>query len=335
MVNIFLKFLFFQSKVFLLSTFVIQVAIAEVTQDKITEYYDAIVSIRSKVPSDARSALSLGTQREGNGVVIDNNLILTIGYIVTEASEIEIGLADGRSLPGILVGYDHTSGFGIIRPLFETDLVSLKLGDSDKIQLDEPLFVMPSKRRGVGSVAKMVSRRPFSGWWEYYLDKPIFTLPANEDWGGTPLLNTDGEILGVGSLFVPDAASEGSFSPGNMFVPINLLKPILDDLIQYGRRQSDIKPYLGITSEDFAGSVVVRRVREGGPAFNAGLQAKDVITAVNGVPVSTLEKFYKVIHGSGSAGITINLSVKRQNQPLEFTLKSIDRLDLLTKPKSF
>ncbi|MGA1067034.1 MAG: S1C family serine protease [Alphaproteobacteria bacterium] len=335
MANIFLKFLLFQSQVVLLSTFVIQVAIAEVTQDKITEYYDAIVSISSKVPSDARSAASLGTQREGNGVVIDNNLILTIGYIVTEASEIEIGLADGRSLPGILVGYDHTSGFGIIRPLLKTDLVSLKLGDSDKIQLDEPLFVMPAKRRGVGSVAKMVSRRPFSGWWEYYLDKPIFTLPANEDWGGTPLLNTDGEILGVGSLFVPDAASEGSFSPGNMFVPINLLKPILDDLIQYGRRQSDIKPYLGITSEDFAGSVVVRRVREGGPAFNAGLRPKDVITAVNGVPVSTLQKFYTVIHGSGSAGIKINLSVKRQNQPLEFTLKSIDRLDLLTKPKSF
>ena len=335
MANIFLKFLLFQSQVVLLSTFVIQVAIAEVTQDKITEYYDAIVSISSKVPSDARSAASLGTQREGNGVVIDNNLILTIGYIVTEASEIEIGLADGRSLPGILVGYDHTSGFGIIRPLLKTDLVSLKLGDSDKIKLDEPLFVMPAKRRGVGSVAKMVSRRPFSGWWEYYLDKPIFTLPANEDWGGTPLLNTDGEILGVGSLFVPDAASEGSFSPGNMFVPINLLKPILDDLIQYGRRQSDIKPYLGITSEDFAGSVVVRRVREGGPAFNAGLRPKDVITAVNGVPVSTLQKFYTVIHGSGSAGIKINLSVKRQNQPLEFTLKSIDRLDLLTKPKSF
>ena len=335
MVNFLRRSLFLLLAVFLLSKLFVQAAIAEVTQDKITEYYDSIVSINSKVPPDARSARSLGTQREGNGVIIDKNLILTIGYIVTEASEIEIGLADGRSLPGILVGYDHTTGFGIIKPLLKTDLVRLKLGDSDKIQLDEPLFVMPSKRRGVGSVVKMVSRRPFSGWWEYYLDKPIYTLPANEDWGGTPLLNTDGEILGVGSLFVPDAASEGSFSPGNMFVPINLLKPILDDLIQYGRRQSDIKPYLGITSEDFSGSVVVSRVREGGPAFNAGLQSKDVITAVNGVPVQTLQEFYKVIQESGSAGVTIKLSVTRQNQPLEFALKSIDRLDLLTKPKSF
>ncbi len=323
------------SQVFVFIAFSFQVASAEISQEQITKYYNSIVSINSKVPPDARSAPSLGTQREGNGVIIDRNLILTIGYIVTEATEIEIGLADGRSLPGVLVGYDHTTGFGIIRPVLKMDLVGLKLGNSDEIKLDEPLFIMPSKRRGVGSVAKMVSRRPFSGWWEYYLDKPIFTLPANEDWGGTPLLNTDGEILGVGSLFVPDAASEGSFSPGNMFVPINLLKPILNDLVEHGRRQSDIKPYLGITSEDFSGSVVVSRVRQGGPAFHAGIKAKDVITAVNGVKVSTLQNFYQAVRASGSAGVKIRLSVNRQNQPLDFTLLSIDRLDLLRKPKSF
>ena len=189
------------------------VAVAEITNKQISKYYNSIVSVNARVPSDAITARSLGTEREGNGVIIDDNRILTIGYIITEASEIEIGLADGTKLPAVMVGYDHSSGFGIIKPVFHVELEGLKLGDSDKIQLDEPLLIMPSKQRGIGSVAKMVSRRPFSGWWEYYLDKPIFTFPVNNDWGGTPLLNSKGEVLGIGSLFVQDAASEGTFSP--------------------------------------------------------------------------------------------------------------------------
>ena len=170
------------------------VAVAEITNKQISKYYNSIVSVNARVPSDAITARSLGTEREGNGVIIDDNRILTIGYIITEASEIEIGLADGTKLPAVMVGYDHSSGFGIIKPVFHVELEGLKLGNSDKIQLDEPLLIMPSKQRGIGSVAKMVSRRPFSGWWEYYLDKPIFTFPVNNDWGGTPLLNSRGRF---------------------------------------------------------------------------------------------------------------------------------------------
>ena len=310
-------------------------AVAEITNKQISKYYNSIVSVNARVPSDAMTAHSLGTEREGNGVIIDDNRILTIGYIIIEASEIGIGLADGTKLPAVMVGYDHSSGFGIIKPVFHVELEGLKLGDSDKIQLDEPLFIMPSKQRGIGSVAKMVSRRPFSGWWEYYLDKPIFTFPVNNDWGGTPLLNSEGEVLGIGSLFVQDAASEGSFSPGNMFVPINLLKPIFKDLIEFGRRQSDIKPYLGITSRQASGSVYVSRVREGGPAFKAGIQPEDIIKSVNGISISTLQNFYQEIWKSGNAGVAIKLGIDRNNQLLELTVETVDRLDLLTKQKSF
>jgi len=286
------------------------------------------------VPSDARSVSSLGKERDGNGVIISENFILTIGYIITEASEIEIGLPNGKTLPGKVVGYDHTSGFGIIKPILKTELMGLKLGDSDKIQLDEELYIIPSIRRGPPSVAKLVSRRPFSGWWEYYLNKPIFIVPANRDWGGTPLLNSRGEILGIGSLYVSDAASKGSISPGNMFVPINLLKPILNDLIQYGRRKSDIKPFMGITFGNSQGQIIINRVREGGPAFNAGILPNDIIKSVNGVPVTTLENFYEEVWQSGTAGVKITINVLRDNQAIEFVLKTIDRVDLLTKQKS-
>ena len=236
---------------------------AGITKEKIERYYESIVSVRSIVPPEARTAASLGVEREGNGVAIDENHILTIGYIVIESESIEIGLSDGRRLPAKLVGYDHTSGFGIIKSVVPLKMPPLQLGNSDNINSEQDLLMLPSSNRGAGSIVRSVSRRPFTGWWEYFVENPIYTTPPNGLWAGAPILNDKGEVLGIGSLFVSDSVP-GTSSPGNMSVPINLLKPILGDLISSGRRKSKIQPYLGISSDDSNDQIIVARVNDWG-----------------------------------------------------------------------
>ena len=307
---------------------------AEITKDKVQRFNESIVSIRSIVPPEARTAASLGVEREGNGVAIDENHILTIGYIVLESESIEIGLSDGRSLPAKLVGYDHTSGFGIIKSIVPLAMQPLKLGNSDDINSDEDLLILPSSNRGAGSIVRSVSRRPFAGWWEYFVESPIYTTPPNRFWAGAPILNGNGEILGIGSLFVSESV-QGISSPGNMSVPINLLKPILGDLLSNGRRKSKIQPYLGISSDDSNDQIIVTRVSKGGPAFRAGIKPQDRIVTVNGSQISNLESFYKKVWKSGEAGVTIELGVLRSGSLITFMVKTVDRLDYFFKPQSF
>jgi len=307
---------------------------ADLTKEKIEQFYESIVSVRSIVPSEARTAASLGVEREGNGVAIDEKHILTIGYIVIESESIEIGLPDGRRLPAKLVGYDHTTGFGIIKSIVPLKMPSLKLGDSDNIDSEQDLLILPSPNRGAGSIVRSVSRRPFTGWWEYFVENPIYTTPSNGLWAGAPILNNNGEILGIGSLFVSESVP-GIFSPGNMSVPINLLKPILEDLISSGRRKSKIQPYLGISSDDSNNQIIVTRISDGGPAFQAGIRPQDIIVTINGSQVSDLKSFYQKLWKSGEAGITIELSVLRKGTIMNFKVETVDRLDYFFKPQSF
>ena len=307
---------------------------AEITKEKVERFYESIVSVRSKVPAGAKTAASLGVEREGNGVAIDENHILTIGYIVIEAKTIEIGLSDGRQLPAKLDGYDHTSGFGIIKSVVPLIMPPLKLGNSDNINSKEDLLILPSPNRGAGSIVRSVSRRPFTGWWEYFVESPIYTTPPNRFWAGAPILNGNGEILGIGSLFVSESVP-GISSPGNMSVPINLLKPILEDLLSNGRRKSKIQPYLGISSDDSDDQIIVTRVSKGGPAYQAGVKPQDIIVAINGSQITKLASFYKKIWNSGEAGVSIELSVLRSGSLMNFKVKTVDRVDFFFKPKSF
>ena len=298
-------------------------------------FYDSVVDIYAKIPPEARTASSLGQERAGTGVVIDGGYILTIGYLVIEASEIKIGLSNGQTVPGTLVGCDHTTGFGILKSVVPIALTELTLGDSDKIQVDESLLILPSPQQGFSSLAQMVSRRPFAGWWEYYLEDSIYTFPTNQAWAGAPLVNAEGEILGIGSLFVADAVSQGVMSPGNLFVPINLLKPILAELTEFGRRKTNIKPYLGLSSDDSSGQVVITRVNEGGPSDKVGILAQDIITHVNQTPVTTLKDFYEAVWGSGESGSIVSLEISRAGQDMSVRVQTVDRMDYFVKPKSY
>lgn len=305
------------------------------TEEDILNIYKSVVKIDSIIPPEARTAQSLGTVRGGNGVVIDDKHILTIGYIVVEAETITITLPDGKKFPGELIGYDHATGFGILRTIIQSNLTPLKIGDSDQLTKEDFLYVLPYLTEGRPSAVKMVSRRSFAGWWEYFLDKPIYTYPANSSFAGSALINEYGEVLGIGSLYVGDAAATGISSPGNMFVPINDLKPILDDLIENGRRTKDIKPYMGLTSSDNTGQVKITRVNDNGPAAKAGFSVNDTILAVNNEKINNIEDFYKVVWSFGGPGTKLQFDIERNQEKLNIELTTMDRNDFFVKPKYY
>jgi serine protease Do len=292
------------------------------------KFFSAIVKVQARALPDARSAATLGTTREGSGVLIDSNgLIVTIGYLIIEADEVKIVDDRGRSLPAKVVGYDHASGLALLRPIVPLDATPLPLGDSTALAEKDPVLVVNHSGRSEVTPAYVVSRRVFTGSWEYLLERAIFTSPPSFDWSGAALVDTNGALLGVGSLILRDATQSDPHVPGNMFVPIDHLKPILSDLIESGRRAGPARPWLGVNAEEVQGRLLVTRVSPEGPADSAGLHAGDIILAVGGEAVHTQAELYRKVWGLGNAGSDIPLRVLQDSDVHELKLHSIDRLD--------
>ena len=306
-----------------------------VAQDKPEETLGAVVGVSAKIQANARSVESLGAQRQGTGVLIREGTVLTIGYLVIEAEAIEVTSADGRTLPATLAGYDHASGFGLLRVVGALSGRPLKLGDSSALAERAPAMVVTAAARDSPSLVYVVSRRPFSGNWEYQLDSAIFTFPAVMDWSGAPLIGAGGDLLGIGSLVVPDAAGPGTQSPGNLFVPVDLLKPILEDLLASGRRSGPARPWLGLNADEFRGRLFIGRVSPDGPAERAGLKSGDIVLAVGNDEVTTLADFYRRIWGRGPAGTDVPLKVLQGSRVREVTVRSIDRVQYFRASKTY
>jgi S1-C subfamily serine protease len=288
-------------------------ASAALAQPKPEETLSAVVAITAKIQPGARSAATLGTERRGSGALIRNEYVLTIGYLVMEAEAIEVKSAAGRTVPATLAAFDHASGFGLLK-------LAAPLGERD------PAMVVSSPGRAGVSIVYVVSGRTFSGSWEYMLDSAIFTVPAVSDWSGASLIGAKGELLGIGSLIVADAGGQGTQSPGNMFVPVELLKPILSDLIASGRRSTPPRPWLGVSSDELRGRLFVSRLSPEGPAERAGLRPDDIVLAVAGEEVSTLADFYRKVWSRGAAGVEVPLRILRGAQVRELSVRSIDRV---------
>jgi S1-C subfamily serine protease len=295
----------------------------------------AVVRVRSRILPNARSIPTLGAQREGSGVIVREGYVATIGYLVIEAESIEVTGADGRSVPAALAGYDHASGFGVVRLLAPLAGSALALGDSAGLAERDPVLVASFGGREGVNVVQVVSRRPFSGSWEYLLESAIWTYPAVANWSGAPLLGPRGELLGIGSLMVADAAGLGVPSPGNMFVPIDLLRPILDELIENGRASAPPRPWLGMNTEEIRGRLFVARVSPEGPAERAGVRAGDIVIGVGETEVSTLADFYRRIWSHGAAGAEIPIRVLQGVQVRELRLRSIDRAEYFRQRPSY
>ncbi|MCM2326371.1 MAG: S1C family serine protease [Lysobacter sp.] len=303
----------------------------EATRRQLEDAAGAVVAVRTRAIGNARSKESLGAERTGSGILIaPSGLVLTIGYLILEADQVEITDSGGRSLPATVVAYDHATGFGLLRPFGPLTPKPVRLGASDKVEQLDRLMIASGGEGGL-SVATVVSKRPFAGYWEYLIDGAIFTAPPRMDHSGAALINRDGELVGIGSLFVMDAMTPGERLPGNMFVPIDLIKPILAEMIETGRQKAGRRPWIGVNTAEDDGRLKVLRVTAEGPAEAAGLRAGDLILAVGGEKVRDLADFYRKLWAAGEPGVEVGLTVLQGADLRELKVRSIDRLDFLRR----
>jgi S1-C subfamily serine protease len=303
---------------------------AKVDADRL---FGAIVKVSTRAVPDARSSATLGPEREGSGVVIGKDgLVLTIGYLIVEADDVKVTDARGRTLPAQVVGYDHNSGFGLVRTIVPLDAQPIELGDSDRTAEKEPVLIASASSDGA-SFAFVVSKRSFTGNWEYKLESAIYTSPPTLNWSGAALIDRDGKLIGIGSLIVREATDSDPKLPGNVFVPIDLLKPILSDLVRDGHRAGPARPWLGLAADEIQGRILITRVSPEGPADLAGLQAGDIILAIGDDAVKTQADFYDKLWRRGTAGDDITLKVLQGADVRDVKVHSIDRLQYF-RPKS-
>jgi S1-C subfamily serine protease len=299
-----------------------------------------VVQVDAIIPSDARTADSLGTERVGTGVLIDDNgLVVTIGYLILEASEVTISGTGPDPVPATILAYDHESGFGLIRASQSLDVAPVSLGNSTALRAMQPLLVVSHAGELDAAGVYLVDRREFAGYWEYLLEDALFTSPPHAKFGGAALIDQEGRLVGIGSLFVNDAGRDagphGRTVPGNMFVPIDGLKAIMGDLLSRGRRADPGRPWLGLTMEEHRGRVFVTRVSPDGPAEAAGILPNDMILGIDGVEVQGLGDLYRKLWSQGEAGVKVPLDVLRGLEINPVTVETADRYRYLRLNQSF
>jgi S1-C subfamily serine protease len=295
-----------------------------------------VVRVKTFINPDGRTIENLGRERSGSGIVIGSDgLVLTIGYLMVEAHSAEVATNDGHALPAEALGYDHETGFGLLRAAQPLKVRPMILGRSAVLKEMDPALVVSFGGADMIAPVRVAARRQFAGSWEYLLEDAIFTAPPHPAWSGAALVNREGKLVGVGSLIVADVTGKGDREPGNMFVPIDGLPPILADLIADGRSSAPARPWLGINAEDVGGQLTVARVTAGGPAEKAGLQKGDVLLGVGGEAATGLADFYRKVWARGGAGTRVPLDIRRDGQGRRFEVESMDRLDHLKLKSTF
>jgi S1-C subfamily serine protease len=295
---------------------------------------NAVVGLRSVVPEDAFTAQTLGTERAGNGVLIrDNGLVLTIGYLITEAESIWLSPSAGLPVPGHALAYDQETGFGLVQALAKLDLPPLPIGSSGAAQIGDRVVVAGFGGRRRSVAARIVAKQEFAGYWEYVLDEAIFTQPAHPNWGGTAMIGAAGELLGIGSLQLEQGREKGASGHLNMIVPIDLLKPILDDLLRHGRPNRPPRPWLGLYAAEIDDRIVVIGLADRGPAQRAGLHTGDVVLGVGGAEIDSLAGMFRRIWSLGQAGVEVPIQIERDGRTLDHKIVSAERSRFFKAPR--
>ncbi|HEY1299175.1 MAG TPA: S1C family serine protease [Stellaceae bacterium] len=294
----------------------------------------SVLGLRATVPEDAFTAGTLGTERAGSGVLIrGDGLVLTIGYLITEAETLWLTSADGGAVQGHVLAYDQESGFGLVQALGRLNLAPIELGTGLRVGAGDRAVMAAEGGRRHAISARVVARQEFAGYWEYVLDRAIFTAPAHPFWGGAALIGADGSLIGIGSLHVQHSSGRELRRDVNMVVPIDLLPPILDDMLSYGRPNRPARPWLGLYAAEVEDAIVVAGLAERGPASKAGLRPGDKILAVRDDPVASLASLWRKVWAGGPAGSEVLLQVVRDNETLRVRVLSTDRTRLMKAPK--
>ena len=303
------------------------------TQFDLERAFDAVVLVRAEIPEDAYSAATLGTERGGYGAVIrEDGLVLTIGYLINEATQIWLTTNRGASIAGYPLAYDQATGFGLIQPLGKLAAPHLQRGLASDVKVGDSAFVIGHGGRAHSLKTRIIAKHEFAGHWEYVLDEALFTAPAHPQWGGAALLDAQGNLIGIGSLLVQQEVN-GEPLHVNMFVPIDLLNPILDAMLNTGRSPHPPRPWLGMSTQDPGGTLEVARLSPGGPASRAGVRLGDLVLGVGGSSVNGLVEFFRAVWRLGAAGVEVPLTLSRAGDVLNITVKSADRNDFLRKPR--
>jgi S1-C subfamily serine protease len=290
----------------------------------------AIVGLRAKVPEEAFTSSFLGTDRQGSAVIIDESgLALTIGYLISEAESVMLTTVDGDTVQAHPVAYDYESGFGLVRAIGKLGVKPMPIGTSQDVKERDTVIVGSAGGRPYAISVRVVSKREFAGYWEYLLDEAIFTSPPHPAWSGAALIGPGGRLVGIGSLIVEEARKGERPAPGNMFVPTDLFVPIKDDMLARGPEGRSGRPWLGMYTAEAGGKLIVTGVFSGGPADQAGVEAGDVIVALNGEELGSVAEFYRRIWKSGSPGTEVTLSVSREGQDMHLAIRTGDRRRLM------
>lgn len=294
---------------------------------------DAVVALRAEIPDDAFTAGVLGTDRGGNGVVIsDDGVVLTIGYLITEASRVWLTTRRGQVIEAFPLAYDQVTGFGLVRALGRLQAASLPMGRAAATEVGAQVLMVGAGGVRHSLVTQLTDRREFAGYWEYLLDEALFTSPAHPEWSGAALLNAGGELIGLGSLLAQESIA-GKTQNANMSVPVDLLTPIYQNLLSTGHSGLPSRPWMGLYAGENEGKVVVGGLSTGGPSENAGLRPLDLIVGVDGKRVTTLAEFLRAVWATGEAGVKVPLMIGREGDLLRIEVQTIDRASLLRRPR--
>ncbi|MEO5764827.1 MAG: S1C family serine protease [Casimicrobiaceae bacterium] len=293
---------------------------------------DAVVMLRADIPEASFTASILGTERSGSGVVIDERgLVLTIGYLITEAETIWLTTNDGTTIAGHPLAYDFATGFGLVQPLGRLPAPALAQGTTGSVDVDDDVYVIGHGGRAHALKARIIARREFAGYWEYLLDDALFTAPPHPAWSGAALVDDAGRLIGIGSLLVQEEVGDDTVQ-GNMFVPVDLLPPLLADVMKHGRSTQAPRPWLGMYTAEISDHVVVHGLAKNAPADVAGVHLGDIVVDVAGEKVAGLADLYRKIWQRGAPGVAMPITLARHGTIVRVQIRSADRDEYLRKP---
>jgi S1-C subfamily serine protease len=294
-----------------------------VNEHVVKEAAQAVVMVKVRARADARSGSELGFERRGSGVVIDRaGHVLTTVHLVLDAETVELVTQGGWASTASVVAQDHMTGVALLRAAASLHVAPIRIGSSRSVGVHEPVLVVAAgESEQLVILGRVAAKRSYSTGWEYWIDEAIIAVPGVLVWDGAALVSTRGELVGIGHLMA-FARVGGAISSVNVYVPIDLVRPVLAELIEHGRRTAPQRPWLGVVLTDRAGSVMVTRVMPNSPAERSGLRVGDVILAIASKPVQTYRQLYRALWRSGPAGMPFVLTVLQNGEVREIVVVS-------------